>query len=653
MKIKFLLLPVLLAGLLASCENQPKPNPDPEPDPDPIPVESISLDYEEIDLEVGDTKTLSYTVLPENASDKSVVWSTDDSEIVSVTNGKVKALSEGSTYVYVTTKDGNKEASCYVTVSEPVTPPTPDPVETKTAILKPKDFDKETHPLNTTRENITFDFNQKDGQYVPGYYTGNGGQFTLYAGNELTIATNKGNIKSIDFAYRSASDLLCDVGAFNADFSKWTGSSKEVIITVDASAGTKVQFNTITVTYEVSAHHDEIDLGVKTIKEVKEYITQAVEDKVFDVNAYGMGVDPYTTVTIKGLAMAKLHLSKTTESHGYNLTEPNKVVIGDDTDSIAVASKTGDGTLYKKVDSYQMESDSKYSVKGYISMNLGTPELICTSYEWNKTQSETANIDNISKSEITLSEFYEKANAINYNISGFGYGETYTIKGLTCYYSETGGSGKTWYNFTDGTRNIRINAYNVGGASVGLTYDVTGIISMENYSPILIGYKFTKSQEEAANLNEFYKSASEMNIENLKNINYVNDTDKKYPDVIDNYSKIYKTTGYITTVEESGRYYLGISDVFFNTEDFPNNKASTSAEYNIALIKNNNFWNIDDPYFKFNPYKDVTDTNEKVTIYYTPRQTGFGTYYKNGQKFRKMYWEILLIPQSIPVPVEA
>lgn len=641
MKKSLLFVPVLLAGLLASCGNQPGPNPDPEPDPDPIPVESISLNYEEIDLEVGNTKTLSYTVLPENASDKSVMWSIDDSEIVSVTNGKVKALSEGSTYVYVTTKDGNKKASCYVTVSEPVIPPTPDPVETKTAILKPKDFDKETHPLNTTRENITFDFVKKDGQYVPGYYTGNSGQFTLYTGNELTISTNKGNIKSIDFTYRKVSNLLCDVGTFNADFSKWTGSSKEVIITVDASAGTKVQFNTITVTYEVSAHHDEVDLGVKTIKEVKEYITQAVEDELFDVNAYGMGVDLYTKVTIKGLAMAKLGLVKTSKDYGYNITEPNKVVIGDATDAIAVATKTGDGTLYGKVSSHQMKPTSKYSVTGHISMNLGTPELICDSFAWDQNQTETADISKISKSVISLTEFYTKANEINYNISGYGYGETYTLKGLTCYYSEADGQGKTWYNFTDGTQNIRVNAYNINRISVGHTYDVTGMISLASYSPIIVAFEYKNSDVTPVDLNEFYKSASEMSIENLKKIKYVNDTTTKYPEMINNYSKIYKTTGYITTVQEGGKYYLSISDSYINTKDFPTGKGASSVNNNLALIKNDNFWNLDDPYFKFNPYLEQTDIDTPVTVYYTPRQTSF----YNG----KMYWKILLIPQSIPV----
>lgn len=728
MKKKFLLMPVLLAGLLSSCGNQPSPGPDPDPtvhvtnieltsqgqtlyvgeklaisyqitpanatnkevtwsstdesvakysdgyinaykkgeakisvtavdgglkdecwirvyEEDIINVESISISDEELSLEVGQSKSLSYTILPENASNKGVKWVSDDESIATVTNGVIKGVKAGSTDISVVTDDGNKTAKCQVTVSESVTPPEPEPVETKTEILKPKDFNKETHPLNHTVEFITFDFAQDEGTCVPGYYTGNNGQFTLYQGNKLTISSSKGNITKVSFTYRARSnDLLADSGSLNSDFSTWNGGSKSVVFSVGDGTDTKIKFDTITVDFEVASHHDPVNLGVKTVKEVKEYILNAVDEEVFDVNKYGMGVDPYTTVTIKGLAMAKLSLAKTTASYGYNITEPNKVVIGDGTDAIAVASKTGDGALYGKVSSYQMKDTSKYSVTGYISMNLGIPELICTTYSWDQNQTETADISKVTKDTISLSDFYTKANEINYNISGYGYGDVYTIKGLTCYYSEADGQGKTWYNFTDGKNNIRVNAYNINRISVGSVYDVTGMISLASYSPIIVAFKFSASTKEAVDLNEFYKSAETMSIENLKKINYVNDTETRYPNMVNNYSKIYKTTGYITTVEEGGKYYLGISDTYINTKDFPSGKGNSSTKYNLALIKNDNFWNLYDPYFKYNPYKDVTDTDTPVTVYYTPRQSGF----YNG----KMYWEILLIPQSIPVPVE-
>lgn len=608
-----------------------------------IHVESISVDQTSVSLKVGEKIAISTTVLPDNASDKTVEWETEDESIATVSNGEISAVAEGETRVNVYTNDGNFKASVDVTV----TAVTPKPVEeTKTILLNaPKYFDKETQPLPpTVIDEITFTWNKNDGAYEPGYFEGKGGSIKLYPQNSVTIVSTLGNIKSINIVYNADKDtpsnpLTPNSGSFNDDLTTWTGNTKSLTLTAGGNSGCKA-FTSIEVTYVKNKTHDPIDLGEKTISEVKEYIANAVTTKDLPVNQYGMGVDKLTTVTIKGMAIGKFNTVKTAADHGYNITEPSKVIFGDSTGSIAVASKTGDGTLANKVGDYQMKDTSKYIVTGYISMSLGMPELICTSFTWDKTLDVKPDFSKISKGELTIPQFTETAKNLNYNISGFAYGEAYTLKGLTCYYSEADGSGKTYYNFTDGTNNIRVNAYNIGRISVGFTYDITGFISMENYSPIIVAYSFEKSSISPIDLNEFYKSAEEMNIENLKKINYVNDTDTKYPQMIENYSKIYKTTGYITTVEQGGNYYLSISDKFIDTKDFINGKGESSTKYNLALIKNNNFWNIDDPYGKYNPYSEVTDADEKVTVYYIPRHTAFYD--------KKMYWEILLIPQSIP-----
>lgn len=84
-------------------------------------VESVSLDANEVSLTVGETRTLVATVLPENATDKSVTWSSSDQTVATVdANGKVTAVKDGSATITVTTVDGSKTASCAVSVS-PVT----------------------------------------------------------------------------------------------------------------------------------------------------------------------------------------------------------------------------------------------------------------------------------------------------------------------------------------------------------------------------------------------------------------------------------------------------------------------------------------------------------------------------------------------------
>ena len=81
-----------------------------------IHVESVSLDVASTELEVGKTKTVNATVLPENASNKDLVWSSSDENVATVDNGVITALKEGNAVITVKTVDGYKSASLDVKV---------------------------------------------------------------------------------------------------------------------------------------------------------------------------------------------------------------------------------------------------------------------------------------------------------------------------------------------------------------------------------------------------------------------------------------------------------------------------------------------------------------------------------------------------------
>ncbi len=83
-------------------------------------VTSVYLNKTQVTLEVGEETTLNANVLPTNASNKNVNWSSSNSSIASVSNGVVSANAEGVATITVTTVDGNKTATCEVTVTEPV-----------------------------------------------------------------------------------------------------------------------------------------------------------------------------------------------------------------------------------------------------------------------------------------------------------------------------------------------------------------------------------------------------------------------------------------------------------------------------------------------------------------------------------------------------
>ena len=95
-----------------------------------IPVQSVSLNKTELSLIIGENATLIATVLPENAVNKAVTWSSSNTAIATVdANGKVTAVAAGEAIITVTTTDGGKTATCTVTVSDEVPNQAGDPVE--------------------------------------------------------------------------------------------------------------------------------------------------------------------------------------------------------------------------------------------------------------------------------------------------------------------------------------------------------------------------------------------------------------------------------------------------------------------------------------------------------------------------------------------
>ena len=98
---------------------------DPDPD-DPIAVEGITLDKTTATVEEGATVTLTATVTPDNATDKTVTWSTSNETIATVSDGVVTGVKAGE--VTITAKAGDKSATCTVTVTAAATEPEVVPV---------------------------------------------------------------------------------------------------------------------------------------------------------------------------------------------------------------------------------------------------------------------------------------------------------------------------------------------------------------------------------------------------------------------------------------------------------------------------------------------------------------------------------------------
>lgn len=90
---------------------------------DIVPVESVYLDTSECTFNtIGKMLTLRATVLPADATDKTVTWASDDEAVATVnSSGTVKAIGNGTANITVTTTDQDMKAICVITVAQLVT----------------------------------------------------------------------------------------------------------------------------------------------------------------------------------------------------------------------------------------------------------------------------------------------------------------------------------------------------------------------------------------------------------------------------------------------------------------------------------------------------------------------------------------------------
>ena len=88
-----------------------------------IKVTSVAVSPKTLNLEVGQTGTLTATVKPDNATNKTVTWKTSNDKVATVANGVVIAVGKGT--ATITAAADGKTATCTVTVKVPAHKHTP------------------------------------------------------------------------------------------------------------------------------------------------------------------------------------------------------------------------------------------------------------------------------------------------------------------------------------------------------------------------------------------------------------------------------------------------------------------------------------------------------------------------------------------------
>ena len=382
-----------------------------------------------------------------------------------------------------------------------------------------------------------------------------------------------------------------------------------------------------------------IDLGKQKISYIRDYI--AANPITVESGKIG-GVNYNVKVTFDGCVIERTNLVKTKTSFGCDVSKPGKVFFADETGYIAVASDpaSNNGYLYEKVADYIGESDSKYTVTGYISIYLGHPEIEYESFTLNKSLDVTYTADTLKDANMEIANFWDNAKDVTYNCAGHGYGLMYKFSSVTCYYYESSGSRTDIYYFTDGEHLMKVITHNRITIVTGKVYDLIGLTSVQNYSAAIYGIAATEVTGTAAEIN--LAVAQTKKIDDLRKIKASQeDTKTRYPDYTVFWSGIYKTSGYMTSCTQDGKYYIGIRDTYYSGSAEIVGKLSAQTTYKMALIENDRFWNVTwEAVESYNPYAEYINVDEPVEIYYIPQQLE----YQSGETA----WKIFILPSTLP-----
>lgn len=119
--------------------------------PKTVSVTSILLNFESIELVEGDSKLLTTTIEPLNATNKNIEWESSDNSIVSVDqNGNISAKKAGNATITATSEKYNKAAKCSVVVVKNVIPVNYVSLNKKDLILTEGDSEKLTAEIEPT-----------------------------------------------------------------------------------------------------------------------------------------------------------------------------------------------------------------------------------------------------------------------------------------------------------------------------------------------------------------------------------------------------------------------------------------------------------------------------------------------------------------------
>lgn len=203
----------------------------------PVSVSAISLNKTKDTIYAGSTDTLLATIIPSDASNENITWTTSNDKIATVNNkGKVTAVSAGTATITASTVDGNHTANCIVTVSNASVQSISLNKNTDLIVIGSTDtLIAVTNPSYASNKNITWTSSDDKIATVD-----NAGKVTAVALGTTTITAASADGNYTDFCTVTVESLkIKSIDDINKDVYEYDSYSLPDSIEVNMNNGTK------------------------------------------------------------------------------------------------------------------------------------------------------------------------------------------------------------------------------------------------------------------------------------------------------------------------------------------------------------------------------------------------------------------------------
>ncbi|MBR2794589.1 MAG: Ig domain-containing protein, partial [Solobacterium sp.] len=270
----------------------------------------VTLNKTELSLNKGQTETLTAEVLPEDATEKTLTWSSRNPAVASVDqNGKITAKSGGTTVIIAAVKGSAVKAECTVTVLAPVEAVKFSSDAVSVPLENTKKLSYAVLPEDATNKAVTFSSNDSSVASVDdnGVVTGH----KLGASAVITVKTMDGNYTD-QCTVTVVEEGLIVVGL--EDHYKYTGSPIRPAVQVYYDGELLTEKTDYTISYvnntNAAKAEDEVKAPAVVIKGTGNFVKEARE--TFTIDPIDMDEVSAEAITLVQSAKAQVLKPKVT-----------------------------------------------------------------------------------------------------------------------------------------------------------------------------------------------------------------------------------------------------------------------------------------------------------------------------------------------------